>query len=54
MWIFCSLFEFFITFESLITYFSFYVRCNEWCRLPVITPCRHLLCLDCVALDSEK
>ncbi|KAL5733968.1 hypothetical protein ACOSP7_031829 [Xanthoceras sorbifolium] len=30
------------------------LRCNEWCRLPVITPCRHLLCLDCVALDSEK
>ncbi|KAL8529229.1 hypothetical protein ACS0TY_006601 [Phlomoides rotata] len=30
------------------------MRCGEWCRLPVITPCRHLLCLDCVALDSEK
>ncbi|XP_066307949.1 F-box protein At3g54460-like isoform X2 [Miscanthus floridulus] len=30
------------------------VRCRVWCRLPVITPCRHLLCLDCVALDSEK
>ncbi|KAG6679883.1 hypothetical protein I3842_13G012800 [Carya illinoinensis] len=30
------------------------VRCKEWCRLPVITPCRHLLCIDCVALDSEK
>lgn len=29
-------------------------RCKEWCRLPVITPCRHLLCLDCVAQDSEK
>ncbi|XP_062231335.1 F-box protein At3g54460-like [Phragmites australis] len=29
-------------------------RCKYWCRLPVITPCRHLLCLDCVALDSEK
>ncbi|CAK9145452.1 unnamed protein product [Ilex paraguariensis] len=29
-------------------------RCKEWCRLPVITPCRHLLCLDCVALDSER
>ncbi|XP_010554480.1 PREDICTED: F-box protein At3g54460 [Tarenaya hassleriana] len=29
-------------------------RCREWCRLPVITPCRHLLCLDCVALDSER
>lgn len=29
-------------------------RCNVWCRLPVITPCQHLLCLDCVALDSEK
>ncbi|ONM34474.1 F-box protein [Zea mays] len=29
-------------------------RCSVWCRLPVITPCRHLLCLDCVALDSEK
>ncbi|XP_024036246.1 F-box protein At3g54460 isoform X4 [Citrus clementina] len=30
------------------------LRCNEWCRLPVITPCRHILCLDCVAMDSEK
>ncbi|OVA04873.1 SNF2-related [Macleaya cordata] len=29
-------------------------RCKEWCRLPVVTPCRHLLCLDCVALDSER
>ncbi|KAK6228659.1 hypothetical protein SCA6_000999 [Theobroma cacao] len=28
-------------------------RCNEWCRLPVVTPCRHLLCLDCVGLDSK-
>ncbi|KAL2454581.1 F-box protein [Abeliophyllum distichum] len=30
------------------------MRCKEWCRLPVITPCRHLLCLVCVALDSER
>ncbi|KAL4562118.1 hypothetical protein LXL04_034312 [Taraxacum kok-saghyz] len=30
------------------------IECEEWCRLPVITPCRHLLCLDCVALNSEK
>ncbi|GER28534.1 SNF2 domain-containing family protein [Striga asiatica] len=30
------------------------MRCSEWCRLPVITPCRHLLCLVCVALDSER
>ncbi|KAK4285370.1 hypothetical protein QN277_002077 [Acacia crassicarpa] len=30
------------------------VRCKEWCRLPFITPCWHLLCLDCVALDSTK
>ncbi|PKA52435.1 F-box protein [Apostasia shenzhenica] len=29
-------------------------RCKDWCRLPVITPCLHLLCLDCVALDSGK
>ncbi|CAI9091372.1 OLC1v1026393C2 [Oldenlandia corymbosa var. corymbosa] len=29
------------------------MRCKEWCRLPVITPCRHLLCLDCVSLDSQ-
>lgn len=28
-------------------------RCNEWCRLPIVTPCRHLLCLDCVGLDSK-
>lgn len=33
--------------------FLFY-RCQEWCRLPVVTPCRHLLCLDCVALNSES
>ncbi|XP_057807863.1 F-box protein At3g54460 [Salvia miltiorrhiza] len=42
---------------GLIKYYLLYggscVRCREWCRLPVITPCRHLLCLDCVALDSE-
>ncbi|KAI6670297.1 hypothetical protein NL676_005182 [Syzygium grande] len=30
------------------------LRCEEWCRLPIITPCRHLLCLDCVALSSER
>ncbi|XP_030489447.2 F-box protein At3g54460 [Cannabis sativa] len=30
------------------------VRCGERCRLPVITPCRHLLCLDCVELDSRR
>ncbi|KAG9138260.1 hypothetical protein Leryth_001471 [Lithospermum erythrorhizon] len=30
------------------------MRCKAWCRLPVITPCRHLLCIGCVALDSEK
>lgn len=30
------------------------LRCEEWCRLPIITPCRHLLCLDCVALDNER
>eukprot|EP00249_Psilotum_nudum_P017494 c26350_g1_i1 orf=79-4755(+) len=29
-------------------------RCNEWCRLPIVTPCRHLLCQDCVALDRER
>lgn len=29
-------------------------RCDEWCRLPIITPCKHLLCLDCVAMDKEK
>ncbi|KAJ1426967.1 Zinc finger, CW-type [Sesbania bispinosa] len=28
------------------------VRCKEWCRLPLITPCRHLLCLDCVSIDN--
>ncbi|KAG6421810.1 hypothetical protein SASPL_118367 [Salvia splendens] len=43
---------------GLIKYYLLYggncVRCKEWCRLPVITPCRHLLCLDCVALDSER
>ncbi|CAL0308642.1 unnamed protein product [Lupinus luteus] len=30
------------------------VRCKEWCRLPLITPCRHLLCLDCVSIDNMK
>ncbi|KAK7243355.1 hypothetical protein RIF29_38148 [Crotalaria pallida] len=30
------------------------VRCKEWCRLPFITPCRHLLCLDCVSIDNMK
>ncbi|XP_031373189.1 F-box protein At3g54460 isoform X1 [Punica granatum] len=43
---------------ALIKYYLLYggtcVRCKQWCRLPVITPCRHLLCLDCVALDREK
>ncbi|KAI3445132.1 hypothetical protein Pfo_001797 [Paulownia fortunei] len=43
---------------ALIKYYLLYggncMRCREWCRLPVITPCRHLLCLDCVALDSER
>ncbi|WOK99090.1 F-box protein [Canna indica] len=29
-------------------------RCKNWCRLPIITPCRHLLCLDCIALDSTR
>ncbi|XP_065622580.1 F-box protein At3g54460-like [Quercus suber] len=40
--------------KNYLLYGGYCVRCNEWCRLPVITPCRHLLCLDCVALDSEK
>lgn len=43
---------------ALIKYYLSYggncQRCQEWCRLPIVTPCRHLLCLDCVALDSEK
>lgn len=34
--------------------FSGVSRCEDWCRLPIITPCRHLLCLGCVSLDSEK
>lgn len=44
--------------HALIKYYLQYggncLRCEEWCRLPFITPCRHLLCLDCVALNSEK
>ncbi|KAH8512540.1 hypothetical protein Peur_056547 [Populus x canadensis] len=44
--------------HALIKYYLQYggncLRCKEWCRLPFITPCRHLLCLDCVALNSEK
>ncbi|KAJ9190572.1 hypothetical protein P3X46_001759 [Hevea brasiliensis] len=43
---------------ALIKYYLQYggncLRCEEWCRLPVVTPCRHLLCLDCVGLDSER
>ncbi|KDP40524.1 hypothetical protein JCGZ_24523 [Jatropha curcas] len=43
---------------ALIKYYLQYggncQRCNEWCRLPVVTPCGHLLCLDCVGLDSER
>ncbi|KAL2619941.1 hypothetical protein R1flu_000146 [Riccia fluitans] len=30
------------------------VRCHDYCRLPVVTPCRHLLCLACVSLDGTK
>lgn len=30
------------------------LRCQAWCRLPVITPCSHVLCLDCIALDKER
>ncbi|MCI30426.1 F-box protein, partial [Trifolium medium] len=30
------------------------VRCKEWCRLPLITPCRHLLCHECVSIDKTK
>ncbi|XP_074572735.1 F-box protein At3g54460 [Curcuma longa] len=37
--------------SSLLNGCSCY-RCKESCRLPIITPCQHLLCLDCVALDS--
>ncbi|KAG5249950.1 SNF2 domain-containing family protein [Salix suchowensis] len=44
--------------HALIKYYLQYggncLRCKEWCRLPFITPCRHLLCLDCVALNSTK
>ncbi|KAG9453995.1 hypothetical protein H6P81_006899 [Aristolochia fimbriata] len=31
-----------------------YFKCQEWCRLPIISPYRHLLRLDYVALDSER
>eukprot|EP00871_Galdieria_phlegrea_P005838 jgi/Galph1/741/GphlegSOOS_G5550.1 len=24
-------------------------RCQEWIRLPIITPCGHILCIDCIA-----
>lgn len=49
---FCEMSEIFINTSFKSSYF--WLRCNEWCRLPVITPCRHILCLDCVAMDSEK
>ncbi|OIT32406.1 PREDICTED: F-box protein At3g54460 [Nicotiana attenuata] len=43
---------------ALIRYHLLYggncMRCKAWCRLPVVTPCKHLLCLDCVSLNSEK
>ncbi|CAA3006562.1 F-box protein At3g54460 isoform X2 [Olea europaea var. sylvestris] len=46
--------EEYVSIKYNILYGGNCMRCKEWCRLPVITPCRHLLCLDCVALDSEK
>lgn len=49
---FCEMSEIFINTSFKSSYF--WLRCNEWCRLLVITPCRHILCLDCVAMDSEK
>ncbi|KAH9623700.1 hypothetical protein KSS87_016982 [Heliosperma pusillum] len=43
---------------QLIKYFLSYGGncqiCKEWCRLPIVTPCRHLLCLDCVDLNKER
>ncbi|XP_021859343.2 F-box protein At3g54460 [Spinacia oleracea] len=44
--------------HALVRYYLSYggncQRCKEWCRLPIVTPCRHLMCLDCVSLDSER
>ncbi|KAI3737929.1 hypothetical protein L2E82_27945 [Cichorium intybus] len=37
-----------------ILYSGNFMRCEEWCYLPVIMPCRHLLCLQYVALNNEK
>ncbi|CAJ2638828.1 unnamed protein product [Trifolium pratense] len=37
-----------------LVYGSRCVRCKEWCRLPFITPCRHLLCHECVSIDKTK
>ncbi|CAI5525285.1 unnamed protein product [Closterium sp. Naga37s-1] len=28
-------------------------RCGEWVRLPIVTPCAHLLCITCVATDKH-
>lgn len=52
--LFFGLFDFLYEVCVLIRYCICFVRCKEWCRLPVITPCKHLLCLDCVGLDSER
>nr|KYP44147.1 F-box protein At3g54460 family [Cajanus cajan] len=38
----------------ILLYGGHCVRCKEWCRLPLVTPCRHLLCLDCVSIDNTK
>eukprot|EP00271_Cylindrocystis_brebissonii_P019423 TRINITY_DN5891_c0_g2_i1.p1 TRINITY_DN5891_c0_g2~~TRINITY_DN5891_c0_g2_i1.p1 ORF type:complete len:1826 (+),score=364.90 TRINITY_DN5891_c0_g2_i1:281-5479(+) len=29
-------------------------RCGQWCRLPAVTPCCHVLCLACVEGDRER
>eukprot|EP00898_Chlorokybus_atmophyticus_P007523 jgi/Chlat1/7772/Chrsp66S07330 len=29
------------------------LQCKQWSRLPVVTPCAHVLCLDCCATDKE-
>ncbi|CAM6103765.1 unnamed protein product [Calypogeia fissa] len=46
--------EEFITIKSSLIHGGACQRCREWCRLPIVTPCRHLLCLSCVSLDCEK
>ncbi|GBG65906.1 hypothetical protein CBR_g54197 [Chara braunii] len=44
----------FATIKSTLKHGGNCDRCEQWSRLPLITPCGHILCLSCVSLDREK